>query len=178
MNTLVIHPKDKTTDFLSLIYKDKNYDVVTDYETLEDKHRLKELIYEHDKIIILGHGTPMGLLNPRKGGYIIDDSFADFLNEREVVSIWCYSDQFFKRNNIYNEQFHTGMIISETLEQLLVLGDIYLNKEQQLENMEFFSILVGECIDQSPEEMKDHILENYTSEDPVTQFNRESILVF
>ena len=63
------------------------------------------MIEKHNKIILLGHGTPGGLLNPRVGGYIVDDSFADILKEKEVVSIWCYSDMFFKGNNIFNNQF-------------------------------------------------------------------------
>jgi len=183
-NVLVIHPNDRSTDFLKLIYDGKGYDVVNfDIEELKFhpgwcKDYAMEMIERHDKIILLGHGTPGGLLNPRVGGYIVDDSFADILKEKEVVSIWCYSDMFFKGNNIFNNQFHTGMIISEVLEQLMVLGRVYLDHEEQLKNMELFGKVVGECIEKSPEEMKEHILKYYVGEDPVTQFNRKSILVF
>ena len=183
-NVLVIHPNDRSTDFLKLIYDGKGYDVVNfSIEELKShpswcKDYAMEMIEKHDKIILLGHGTPGGLLNPRVGGYIVDDSFADILKEKEVVSIWCYSDMFFKGNNIFNNQFHTGMIISEVLEQLMVLGRVYLNYEEQLKNMELFGRVVGECIEKSPEEMKEHILKYYVGEDPVTQFNRKSILVF
>ena len=31
MNTLVIHPLDKSTEMLELVYKDKNYTVIRDY---------------------------------------------------------------------------------------------------------------------------------------------------
>lgn len=183
-NVLVIHPDDRSTDFLKLIYDGKGYDVVNfSIEELKChpgwcKDYAMEMIEKHDKIILLGHGTPGGLLNPRVGGYIVDDSFADILKEKEVVSIWCYSDMFFKGNNIFNNQLHTGMIISEVLEQLMVLGRVYLNYEEQLKNMELFGKVVGECIEKSPEEMKEHILKYYVGEDPVTQFNRKSILVF
>ena len=183
-NVLVIHPNDRSTDFLKLIYDGKGYDVVNfSIEELKShpywcKDYSMEMIEKHDKIILLGHGTPGGLLNPRVGGSIVDDSFADILKEKEVVSIWCYSDMFFKGNNIFNNQFHTGMIISEVLEQLMVLGRVYLNYEEQLKNMELFGKVVGECIEKSPEEMKEHILKYYVGEDPVTQFNRKSILVF
>jgi hypothetical protein len=59
MKTLVIHPKDKTTDFLKPIYHGKGYTVVTGGCTKED---VTELIDQHDHIIMLGHGTPQGLL--------------------------------------------------------------------------------------------------------------------
>lgn len=187
-NVLVIHPDDRSTDFLKLIYDGKGYDVINFKDAFkgdalknhpdECREFVREQIRLHDKIIMLGHGTPNGLLNPRVGGYIVDDSFADMLRDKEVVSIWCYSDMFFKRNNIFNKQFHTGMIISEVLEQLLMLERVYLDYNQQLENMELFGKVVGECIEESPEKMKEYILSHYVGDDPVTKFNRKNILVF
>lgn len=190
MKTLVIHPDDRSTDFLKLIYKNKDYDVIN-FKNLkgigvsmmaEDPdycyNKLLEVMPDYDKIILLGHGTPGGLLNPKIGGYLVDDAAADILREKEVVSIWCYSDRFFRGNNIFNNQFHTGMIISETLEQLMMLGRVYLNYQEQLENMEKFATIVGECIEDTPENMRKHVLENYVGDDPVTQFNRDNILVF
>ena len=191
--TLVIHPQDPTTDFLKLVYKDKDYtifdnniDVVYNYLvmgmdiSIKDlvKNRLMNLIEDHDRIIIMGHGTPYGLLNPQIGGYLVDDSFANILREKEVISIWCHSDQYFKRNNIYNNQFHSGMIISEVAEEFFVLGCIPLDKEQILENMEKFATIVGECIEMDHESIKNYILTNYNFDDEVTQYNRQNILVF
>lgn len=124
---------------------------------------------------MLGHGTNCGLLNPKLGGYIIDDSFASILKEKETISIWCNSDQYFKRNNI--KGFHTGMIISETYEALFVLGKMPLTKEETLENMMAFSNIVNKCIEKSPNEMKDYILANYNFSDEVTRFNKENIIV-
>lgn len=184
-NTLVIHPDDRSTDFLKLIYEGKCYDVVNfddneliDYEPHEIKGILYNDIEKHDRILLMGHGTHYGLLNPKRGGFIVDDSFADLLNTKDIVSIWCFSDQFFKRNDIYNNQLHTGMIISEVLEQLYVLGRVYLNKDEQLKNMNMFAKAINECIEESPEKMREHILKNYVGEDPVTEFNRRNILVF
>ena len=188
---LVIHPDDRSTDFLKLIYKDKDYDVIN-FKGSDNSSGIS-LLYEdpdycyckvletidlYDKIILLGHGTPGGLLNPKAGGYLVDDAAADILRKKEVVSVWCFSDKFFRGNNIFNNQFHTGMIISETLEQLIMLGRIYLDNKQQLKNMEKFATIIGECIEDTPENMKKHVLENYIGEDPVTQFNRDNILVF
>lgn len=59
MRTLVIHPKDKTTDFLKPIYHGRGYTVITGGCTKDD---VAKAIDEHDHIIMMGHGTPQGLL--------------------------------------------------------------------------------------------------------------------
>jgi hypothetical protein len=59
MKTLVIHPKDKTTDFLKSIYHGRGWTEITGGCTKED---VAKAIDEHDHIIIMGHGTPQGLL--------------------------------------------------------------------------------------------------------------------
>ena len=62
MKTLVIHPKDPTTEFLTPIYANLNdKTVVTDGIT---KSELRVLIEIHDRIIMLGHGFQYGLINP------------------------------------------------------------------------------------------------------------------
>jgi len=60
MNKLVIHPKDRSTDFLKPIYHGRNdTTVITGGCTKKD---VDEAIEKHDHIIMLGHGTPQGLL--------------------------------------------------------------------------------------------------------------------
>lgn len=59
--TLVIHPQDKSTDFLKVIYAGRDdYTIVTGGKTTEE---VNELIKQHDHIIMMGHGTPQGLLS-------------------------------------------------------------------------------------------------------------------
>ena len=169
---LVIHLKDKSTDFLKLIYKDKDYDVINEFKC---QAQLRTAIESHDKIIMMGHGLPSGLINPKGFGLAIDYSFADLLRKKETISIWCWSDQFFRNNDI--KGFHTGMIISECVEQKYALGKVYLDKEKQLANMEKFATIVGECIEQTPLEMQKYILEHYNDNDRVTQYNRKNIIV-
>jgi hypothetical protein len=84
MKTLIIHPKDSTTDFLSPIYsplKDK-----TVIKGGIPKSDLVELIMSHDRILMLGHGSPYGLLNRSQffgaGQYIIDESMVISLNAK------------------------------------------------------------------------------------------------
>jgi hypothetical protein len=180
MNTLVIHPLDKSTEMLELVYKDKNYTVIRDYNI--SKEELINKIKTHDRIIFLGHGTPEGLINPKflstfkkEDMYLIDDSFASLLKDKETVSMWCYSDIFFKRNNI--KGFHTGMIISEVREAYYVLNYCPLDKEELYNNMVLLSKVFNECIDKSALEMKEHILSKYVGNDDITKFNRSNIKV-
>ena len=132
----------------------------------------------YDRIIMMGHGVPSGLINVYDGRYyglIIDNQFTEVLKEKETISIWCNSDKFFRPRNI--KGFHTGMIISEVGEASIVLGETPLNKEETLDNMEKFATIVGECIEDTPLEMQKHILEKYNFEDKVTQYNRTNIMV-
>ena len=60
MKKLVIHPKDRTTDFLKPIYHGRNDVTVLTGGCSKDE--VNEAIDKHDHIIMLGHGTPQGLL--------------------------------------------------------------------------------------------------------------------
>jgi len=55
--TLVIHPEDHSTLFLSAIYENKGWDVMTDPFVNDDT--VTELIKSHSRIICLGTETPM-----------------------------------------------------------------------------------------------------------------------
>ena len=87
------------------------------------------------------------------------------------------SDQFFKHYGFGQGELHTSMIVSETSEQDYVLHKVYLNKEEQLENMNRFADAVKLGIDSNGEELKHIILDNYVGEDLVTKFNRKNIIV-
>lgn len=184
MNTLVIHPQDVTTDCLSVIYENRDWDVVRDFEIKEKD--LRELIKSHDRIIMLGHGTPQGLLaggyllGPNKGftrfhHFIIQGNFVDILRGKETFSIWCNSDQFFRKYNLPG--LHTGMIISEVSEEYYCLGRAWLDEEGMAKNMELFCGTFAKYVDLSPNEMREKVLGEYIGDDPVTKFNRERIIV-
>lgn len=185
-DTLVIHPKDETTDCLSVIYEGRGWDVIRDYNT--PKKEIKKQIKCHKKIVMLGHGTPGGLLAggevrgwddkltfSRFTHFIVDDEIAPLLRNRETYSIWCHSDEFFRYHNL--KGFHTGMIISEVGEEWVVLGRAPLDEEGMAKNMELFCGTCAKYFDLSPEESRTKILEEYIGEDEVTQFNRNNIKV-
>lgn len=180
--TLVIHPKDASTDFLARIYKDKDWTSIRSWP--QDSASLKRFINCYDRIIMMGHGTPSGLLNvgsfygeePTSKLYVIDNYFADLLQTKETVSIWCHSDQFARQYKLPG--FHTGMIISEVSEARWELGSAPLNAEETLDNMNLFADVVGKHID-NPDllEMQRLIREEYNRDDPVSVFNRNNIIM-
>ena len=108
--TLVIHPDDPTTDFLSEIYKGKGYNVIDDPFTGNDT--IAELIKDHKRIIALGHGCGDGLF----GGFemMINSSLVSLLMDKELIFIWCNADQFMKEHQLNG--FYSGMFISEVQE--------------------------------------------------------------
>ena len=109
MKTLVIHPKDPTTDFLSPIYEGKNWNVIThdisDYE-------MHELIDSHDRIVMLGHGYHGGLYGHHR--IMINFTHVQKLASKELVAVWCHANKFFDQYGLPG--FYTGMIISEPAE--------------------------------------------------------------
>ena len=71
MKTLVIHPFDMTTLFLNQIYEGKGWTIIDD--NMVSKKELREAIQDHERIIMLGHGTEYGLFG--KGRYMIDSTY-------------------------------------------------------------------------------------------------------
>lgn len=129
MKTLVIHPTDPTTNFLKLVYKGQDCTVIND---IVSKAALKKAIKEHDRIIMLGHGTADGLLvasTPSGGGWdtgmfssvrmVLDSTLVYLLKEKKnSVFVWCYAKEFVEKYELNG--FATGMIVSEPVEALFL----------------------------------------------------------
>lgn len=110
--TLVIHPKDDSTDFLKEIYKDLPNTIVIDFSL--SRKDLKTLINMCHRIIMLGHGSSNGLFDSLQKSYLIDSNIAGYLKDKECIGIWCYASEFAKKYNIPG--FWSGMYISEISE--------------------------------------------------------------
>lgn len=115
MKTLVIHPQDPTTDFLKPIYQALPDTTVVTGGVFKDE--IIDLILQHDRVIMLGHGTPSGLLavgrfpgDPPPWS-IIDYSMVPYLRRTENIFIWCHANKFVERHNLRG--LYSGMFISE-----------------------------------------------------------------
>lgn len=114
MKTLIIHPEDESTNFLCAIYS--NLPDCTVMRSGFFHNEVRAAIKSHDRIIMLGHGSPGGLFNVNEyeinGSYVIDNRVVDLLREKkDSIFIWCNADQFVTRNKLSG--FYSGMFISE-----------------------------------------------------------------
>ena len=145
-NTLVIHCKDRTTEMLCQVYEGKGWDVLRDGNI--DPEELHELIRNHERIVMLGHGTPAGLINVQRGGLIIDSSFKEDLKDKTLFVIWCRADEFFRRIGVGKGQFITGNIPSEVWE-CRAAGCGEISAELMLENITYGSKLCADVVEKA-----------------------------
>ena len=176
-NVLVIHPDDRSTDMLKAVYEGKGYDVITDMSISDEA--VVEAIKSHDTIIMLGHGTPSGLLapDPHGGylGYVIHDGHADLLKTKKTYSMWCNSDAYFAYHGM--KGFHSGMIISEEIEALIYSIHGYTSEDIYQSLMPLMHAMHDTLEMEDLEQMRQIILERYNADDPITQFNRKNIVI-
>ena len=141
---LVIHPDDRSTNFLKPIYQH-----LTDATVLtggKTKDEVRELIEQHDQVIMLGHGSTSGLFSCGQffsDGMIIDRSMVAALgSKKNNIYIWCNADQFV---NLYHlKGFYTGMFISEYSEASYC-GVPTFNDEVEQSNA-LFADVVGQSV--------------------------------
>lgn len=158
---LVIHPEDPSTEFLTSIYENiPNKTVIT--KGLYP-HEITHAIIDHDQVIMLGHGTPRGLMSigqfPETGGYVINESHSRFLSQKEDnIYIWCYASDYVKTHNL--KGFASGMFISEAMEAYACGLSSYTHQEVKDQN-NFFSELVGKVIDRPAKAIYDFVSEEY-----------------
>ena len=166
MTTLVIHPADASTVFLKDIYCDIDCTVVTGNITHK---KLREMVIAHERIIMLGHGTPSGLINTTGMDLIIDSRMVDILQTKECVAIWCNADVFFEKYRLTG--FYTGMIISEVGEASMC--GIVSNQDEIDENNASFASAVKSGI--QSEDMYDIAKDTFQIVDAVTLYNHNRI---
>ena len=164
MKTLVIHPKDSTTDFLSVIYSDKDWTVINSNIS---KKILKEQIKIHDRIVMLGHGTEKGLIGFDR--LVIDSTWVYLLREKICVCIWCNADVFVEKYGL--KGFYTGMIISEYEEAIMCC--VPTNSFWISESNTDFAFAIKNAIDDENMLEKAKLL--YEGNTSVVEFNRKNL---
>jgi hypothetical protein len=174
MKTLIIHPEDPTTTFLSQIYAR-----LTDKTVINcgiPKSELRKLIDYHDRVLMLGHGSPLGLLNPGQfpdaGSYIIDDSMVSSLkNKTNSVFIWCDADQFVQRHGLTG--LNSGMFISEEGEAIYYgFDDVEWDMINQ--SNERFAWIISMYLNEAMEILYQKLLYEYeliARTNPIARFN-------
>ena len=156
MKNLIIHPEDTSTDFLKAIYINANNATIINNDI--NKKQLKQLITEHDRIIMLGHGSPEGLFSYSNSGFIIDDTTVKMLRNKECISIWCNADEFMNKHKLNG--FYSGMFISEVIEAN-ICGLPNISQETITTSNDYFAKLLGEVINEPLDVINEHVKINY-----------------
>jgi hypothetical protein len=167
MTTLVIHPDDRTTDFLIPIYMNlksfPDFDETTILRGGVSKNEIREMINEYDRVIMLGHGSPRGLFGMGKyedveNSMIIDESMISALaRKKNNIYIWCHANQFVER--YYLNGFYSGMFISEVSEALMY--SINASQTEVDESNNLFADIVGKNILMEAKNLRDITKVNY-----------------
>ena len=181
MKTLIIHPEDSSTSFLDIVYKPiEEKTVITGGVS---KSELNKLIMEHDRIMMMGHGSPGGLFAIGKftnsGAYIIDQSTVPYLiNKVENVYIWCNADKFVDTYKL--KGFYSGMFISE-------VGEAYYcglpgTKQDVVDESNYgFCDIISKYINESKETIYDNVKKEYgliAETNPVAFYNNNRLYKF
>jgi hypothetical protein len=161
MKTLIIHPEDESTSFLDIVYKP-----IEDKTVIKggvSKSEVQKLIREHDRVMMMGHGSPGGLFSIGRfdncGGYIIDQQMVPLLKEKDnSVFIWCNADKFV--NTFKLQGFYSGMFISEVGEA--VYCGLPGTKQDEVDESNYgFCNIIAKYINEDKNVIHENVLNEY-----------------
>ena len=178
MNTIIVHPKDRTTDFLKPIYQNiPSKRVVTGDMFAED---VVELCEQNERIMMMGHGSPRGLFAigqfyfPNRP-YVIDRWAVKTLREKQnAFYIWCNADQFVNEHDL--KGFFTGMFVSEVGEAQLF--DLPPNQAMVDASNNLFAELLGEVVNEPIQDAYNYVKEHYgklAETNPIAKYNHDRL---
>lgn len=179
---LVIHPKDRTTAFLSALYDGAdNVVVITENISRSELNYRLHHTPKSERILLLGHGSDKGLFwreddsRPNFDGIVLGHPHSYHLRNHgsNIVAVFCNADKFAQEEHLHG--LFTGMIISE-LSEAVEFGIHTSEEEIECENQKFVgrlhSLLEGNVslcdIPKLMQEMDD-------SHTPLTEFNYHRI---
>jgi len=151
MKTLVIHPDDRSTDFLKPIYTNIKSKTVLTKDVSQNK--LTSLIRSHDTIIMLGHGSIDGLFNVSRigwGTYVIGRGLVEQLRGKQLIAIWCNADKFIELHQL--PALYSGMFISEVSEARYC--GVQSDQTTVDESNNTFAVLLGNMLGTMPVDLK------------------------
>jgi hypothetical protein len=152
-----------------MIYIGKDWTIINDLDACRSRKVITKLIKNHDRIMMMGHGSPAGLFYT-----CINSEMVYLLRKKDCVFIWCNADQFVERYNL--KGFYTGMFISE-IREAYVHGIKALYDEVQYSNV-LFAWELSKVIDEP--NVLPLIKESYkgTFENDVIKFNNARLYYY
>ena len=119
---LVIHPEDRTTDVLKILYEELDAQVIVDDCSRPVIDHLLKHASTRERVMLLGHGSDKGLFFRR------DDTKNEFdkvivghrnnymlrRHDGNIIGIWCHANLFAQAEGLHG--LFSGMMISEESE--------------------------------------------------------------
>ena len=119
---LVIHPIDRTTEVLKMLYAGLDARVVSDECSNKEMDHLLKHTSTQERVMLLGHGSDKGLFFRR------DDTKNEFdkvivahrnnymlrRHDGNIIGIWCHANLFAQAEGLHG--LFSGMMISEESE--------------------------------------------------------------
>jgi hypothetical protein len=175
MNTLIVHPSDASTEFLSPIK-----DVFTTKTVISggiNKTEIATITKQHERFIAMGHGSPWGLFSVHQFRgpdlFIIDRSFVELLRSKPTnIFIWCYAYEFAKKYEI--SAFCTNMFVSE-IQEAELMGIKSVTEVQVDESNKCFVREICKYIHLPVEEIYDSLMKSeyafLSQRNPIAAYN-------
>lgn len=144
---LVIHPKDRTTAMLSVLYEGSSgARLLDDPATGKEIERAIHHTPISERIMLLGHGSDRGLfwrkddMQPFFDGILIGHKHAFHLRRHgaNLVAVFCNANLFALGNGLHG--LFSGMIITEK-EEAAEYGITISEEELKMENVKLFQRL-------------------------------------
>ena len=138
------------------------------------------LIREHDRVMMMGHGSPGGLFSIGKfkncGAYIIDQGMVPLLKQKDnSVFIWCNADKFVEVFGL--KGFYSGMFISE-------VGEAYYcglpgTEQDQVDESNYgFVNIIAKHINEDKELIHENVTKEYgliAETNPIALYNNNRL---
>jgi len=176
IKNLFIHMADESTNFLAEIYRGVPGKVIRDDTSVEE---MNQLIAEHDRVVMMGHGSPSGLFGVKTSS-VIGVRNVEALKNKDNIYIWCHASAFVRNYNL--KGFSTGMFISEVGEAIYCgIKESSILQEKVTNSNDTFASLVREYIEQPTAEIYDHVGSYYNSryhDHPVVAYNSSRLVLF
>lgn len=124
---------------------------------------------ESDTLLIIGHGTPYGLLSPDRREYVVWEDHFLVSHAKIIVFWWCYASDFVPKITWETgDIFSTGMFISNTEEAEM----FHINTTQNDindSNIKMYDTLIDLLTNDVP--ISEWLSHFKKTDDPISQFN-------
>ena len=128
-----------------------------------------EELKKNDRIVFIGHGTELGLLDIYGNRYTITSEDLQLFRDKPVICYWCNANIFAEKYDL--NAFATGMFVSELKEAKWY--NLPLDQNLIDNSNELFCRILSRCVFDDPKTIRSVIKRGYVGDNPIIKFNRQ-----